>query len=159
MTNTIDVEVKGLIELQRKTIQMAKDLHGAPIVNAMQESTLLVTRDARIAVPVNTGNLRDHILPRIDFTETEVLGVVGTNVEYGPAVEFGTRAHEIRPKNLNGVLAFEWKNGPDGPGTYFFRFVMHPVTRPRPYLIPAFEKNEGNIRRRFENAVEVIVNK
>ena len=32
-------------------------------------------------------------------------------------------------------------------------------TKAQPYLIPAFEKNEANISRRFENAMEVIVNK
>ena len=38
--SAIDIEVKGLQEIQRKMEQMVVDLHGAPVLNAMRESTL-----------------------------------------------------------------------------------------------------------------------
>ena len=88
----ITAEIKGLKELQRKTDQMVKDLHGAPILNAMRDSTLLVSRYARKNAPVDTGRLRASILPEIRASAgNEILGVVGSNVEYAPYQEFGTR--------------------------------------------------------------------
>ena len=88
----ITAEIRGLKELQRKTDQMVKDLHGAPILNAMRDSTLLVSRYARINAPVDTGRLRASILPEIRASAgNEILGVVGSNVEYAPYHEFGTR--------------------------------------------------------------------
>ena len=93
----IDIEVKGLRELQRKTDQMVSDLHGTPILNAMRDSTLLVTRKARINAPVDTGRLRASILPEVRAAQNEVLGVVGSNVIYAPYQELGTR-RGIKPK-------------------------------------------------------------
>ena len=88
----LTAEIKGLKELQRKTDQMVKDLHGAPILNAMRDSTLLVSRYARKNAPVDTGRLRASILPEIRASAgNEILGVVGSNVEYAPYQEFGTR--------------------------------------------------------------------
>ena len=93
----IDVEVKGLIELQRKTERMVADIHGAPILNAMRDSTLLVQRGARINAPVDTGRLRASITPEIRQSGNDILGVVGSNVLYAPYQEFGTR-RGIRPR-------------------------------------------------------------
>lgn len=162
MSAVIDVEVKGLIELQRKTAQMIADLHGAPIANAMQMSILEVTRDARMAAPVDTGNLRASIVPDLQMTPAEVQGIVGTAVTYGPYIEFGTkphfppvgaligwvRRHNLAPAGQEARVAF-----------LIARKISQRGTKAQPYLVPAFEKNETNIRRRFEGAVEVIVNK
>ena len=94
----ITAEIKGLRELQRKTDQMVKDLHGAPILNAMRDSTLIVTRKARQNSPVDTGRLRASILPEVRGEGNNVLGVVGSNVEYAPYQELGTRY--IKPRKF-----------------------------------------------------------
>lgn len=87
----IDIEVKGLIELQRKAEQMVSDLHGAPILDAMRDSVLVIQRDARINAPVDTGRLRASITPEITTNTQDVIGIVGSNVIYAPYQEFGTR--------------------------------------------------------------------
>lgn len=56
----------------------------------------------------------------------------GTNVEYGPDVEYGTSAHEIRPVNKK---ALHW-GGKKGP---FATVVHHPGTAPQPFMRPAFD--------------------
>ena len=56
-----------------------------------------------------------------------------TRTSYSWWVHEGTQPHPIRAVNAQ-VLAFFWANGPDGPGTYFFREVMHPGTRPNKFL-------------------------
>jgi len=162
MTNVIDVEVKGLIELQRKTEQMVADLHGAPVLQAMRDSTLLVVRDAKINAPVDTGRLRASILPEIVAGQDEVWGVVGSNLEYAPAVETGSRPH-MPPIEPLAAWVRRHHIGEEGYEYGIAMLIAWKIaahgTRAQPYLIPAFEKNETNIRRRFEHAVEVIVNK
>ena len=53
-----------------------------PLTNAC----ILVSNAAKEKVPVDTGNLQDSITYEVNGNE----GVVGTNVEYAPYVEFGT---------------------------------------------------------------------
>ena len=121
----IQVEIKGLEALRRKTDQMVKDLHGTPMLNAMRDSTLVVTRKARQNAPVDTGRLRASILPEVRMESEDIQGVVGSNVLYAPYQEFGTR---------RGV-------------------------RPKRYLQRAFEDSEIAINRRFERAINEVVEK
>ncbi len=92
----IDLEVKGLKELQKKNEQMIQDIVGAPIIEAMRDSVLDVTRGAKINAPIDTGRLRASITPEIRPFGDTVQGVVGTNVVYAPFQELGTRF--IRPR-------------------------------------------------------------
>lgn len=122
---TIDVEVKGLKELQRKAEQMVSDLHGAPILDAMRDSVLIIDRGAKQNAPVDTGRLRASITPAITSSGEDVEGVVGTNVYYAPFQEFGTR------RGLKG----------------------------KRYMQRAFEDNLDKIKKRFERAVNEVVEK
>ena len=158
---SVDVEVKGLIELQRKMEQMVKDVHGEPILNAMRDSTLYIERKARLNAPIDTGRLRASIVPTINVLGAgETLqGIVGTNVVYAPDVEFGTKPHGIFTRKAFGTLAFNWENGPNGPGMYFFRSVTHPGTKGKYYMTRAFNDSKNNIERRFNRALAEIINK
>ena len=151
---SVDVEVKGLIELQRKMEQMVKDVHGEPILNAMRDSTLQLQRDARIFAPVDTGRLRASIIPTIRSTPASVEGVIGTNVEYAPYMEFGTRPH-FPPITALQIWA-------DRHGVSAF-LVARAISRRglvgRRYMQKSFEKNRSAIERRFERAIAEIVNK
>lgn len=91
MPKTVDAEVKGLIEQQKRMIQIAKDLHGAPLVKAIADSAIYVTEDAQRFAPVDTGRLRASITIEVKTMTNEILGVVGSDVEYAPYQEFGTK--------------------------------------------------------------------
>src|SRR5512139_1604451 len=91
------VDIKGLKELQKKMEQVIKDLHGAPMLNAMRDSTLTVQRYAKQNAPVDTGRLRASILPEVVSDAEMLLGIVGSNVEYAPYQEFGTGPHAMYP--------------------------------------------------------------
>ena len=150
----IDVEVKGLIETQRKMTQMARDVHGTPIVNAMRDATLIVQRSARQNAPVDTGRLRASITPEIRATPVEVVGVVGSNVVYAPFVEMGTRPHFPPTAALetwaarHGLVAFLVARAISRRGIRAVRFLQR-----------AFEDNRGRIVNRFERAIKEIVDK
>ena len=87
----LDLEIRGLIELQEKADQVIEDLHGKPMLDGMRKATLLVSKDAKILAPVDTGLLRSSITPEVRQDGWTVLGVVGSNVFYAPYQETGTR--------------------------------------------------------------------
>lgn len=49
---------------------------------------------AKKLCPVDTGNLREHISSEIDLED--LTAYIGTNVEYAPYVEYGTRGYGKR---------------------------------------------------------------
>jgi HK97 gp10 family phage protein len=55
----------------------------------MEIACLLVERDAKKNAPVDTGRLRASITHYVE-KEKEIVGIVGTNVEYAKYQEFGT---------------------------------------------------------------------
>ena len=58
--------------------------------DAVRKAAMLVEREAKINVPVDTGRLRGSIASE---EKTPLLFEVGTNVEYAAAVEFGTQPY------------------------------------------------------------------
>jgi len=56
--------------------------------------------------PTADGHLRNSIIGRSEVTASGMLGVVGTALDYAPAVELGTKPH---PVSESGILALaEW---------------------------------------------------
>lgn len=150
----VDVEVKGMIELQQKMEQVARDLHGSPMVDAMRDAALLVQRDAKINAPVDTGRLRASITPEVRTEGNDILGVVGSNVEYAPYMELGTRPHwppigalEVWASR-HGTEAFLVAKG----------IAAHGI-KGKHYLQNAFEKNQSAIVEKLDRAVKGIVDK
>lgn len=84
--------VRGLRETQRKLEQVVQDIHGQPVMNAIARGTLIVERKAKRNAPVDRGRLRASITPEVRKKYADILeGVVGSNVEYAPYQELGTR--------------------------------------------------------------------
>lgn len=112
-----------------------------------QQWQLRTIRGAKRRVPRKTGNLGRTIhAGRVTTDSAQVL----VSADYASAVELGTRAHDIRPKpgriGRNGrPAALAWGGARRLTGTlrtgaapeHFARFVRHPGTRPRPFLVPA----------------------
>jgi HK97 gp10 family phage protein len=145
MPAQISIDVKGMKELQRKNEQMVRDLRGEPMLDAMRKCTLMVQRDAKINAPVKTGRLRASITPEVRVEgKADVIGVVGSNVEYAPIQEFGSGAFvELDPK----VIA-------ETPGSQYGRNV-HGTH----YLGHAYESNAERILEIIQTAVKGITDK
>lgn len=108
---------------------------------ALEASALVVEGTAKNLAPVDTGNLRNSITHEVEGKKARV----GTNSEYALAVEFGTSPHKISVKNKK-ILS-------DGK-VFFGKTVQHPGTEAQPFLFPALERNKGNIRKIFKDAVK-----
>ena len=92
---------------------------------------------------VDTGHLRRGIA-------TDIRGLEATihtsNIKYAPGVEFGTRAHIIKPKNKRFLY---WK-GAKHP----VKQVRHPGGRAKPYLIPAFNKEKDQFLEKLKEVIK-----
>ena len=95
----------------------------------LREASRQVVNRAKVLCPVDTGRLRASIRadpPRIFSLRGSV--TVGSDVEYAPWVNDGTRPHVIRPVRAQ-VLRFNV-----GGRIVFAKVVNHPGTRARPFL-------------------------
>ena len=148
----IDIEVKGLIEAQRKIAQAAADLHGRPMVDAMRDATLMVTRYARQDAPVDTGRLRASITPDVRVQDQTIIGVVGSNVAYAPFMELGTRPHWVPAGALD-----VWARRHGMTAFVVARAIARRGLAARRFLQGAVEKAADWIVARFERAIKEIV--
>ena len=107
---------------------------------AMEQACILVENEAKIKCPVDNGLLRNSITHYI-----ELVGVVGTNVEYAPYVEFGTGIYS----SLGNGRQDRWKYK-DAKGEWHSTIGQHP----QPYLQPALEENRRKIEKMFKEQVK-----
>ena len=155
----VDMDIRGLVELRRKTKQVAEDVHGAPIVRAVRESALLVERDAKIAAPVDRGRLRNSITSEIRASKHLAIGVVGSNVRYAPYMEFGTGTFVGKAPHYPPMAAIRTWASRKGLNAFLVARAIGAKggLEPRLFLTGAFEKNEARIQKKIDDAVSGIV--
>ena len=155
MADPIKLEVKGLREAQKAMIEKLRGLSGSKVLQAYRDSTLMVLRTARVLAPVDTGKLRASITPEVVMQGNTVMGVVGSNVEYAPYMELGTRPHWPPPDALK-----VWAARHNISLFLVCRAIARRGLPARKFLQKAFEKHRDAIVRRINGAVyQVVINK
>ncbi len=77
---------------------LAAQVTGDVLATAIHTGLFLIEGDAKLKCPVDTGTLRRSIMVEAKATGPhDAEGRCGTNVEYGPFVEFGTRFMAPQP--------------------------------------------------------------
>lgn len=149
------VELRGLLETQRKMDQVMRDLRGPPFVNAMRDAVMVVTSAARRNAPVDRGLLRASITPAVRMQGDTVLGVVGSNVRYAPYMETGTGVFVGRPPHCPPPAALEgWARRHGTTGYQVARAICRRGgLRARKYLERAITENAGRIHRILQDFV------
>jgi HK97 gp10 family phage protein len=116
--------------------------HAAAKKRAVLKICQAIEGTAVMLCPVDKGDLRASIGYACELGSTsgaskptEYDGIVTTNKEHAPHVEFGTRPHTIAVK-----FARVLSNGKDVFGT----IVNHPGTRAQPFMRPALDQNVNN---------------
>jgi len=158
----LKLEIKGLKELQKKAEQVARDLRGTKMLNAMRRCTLLVQRAAKINVSgnTNTGRLRADITPEVrvegvTMTNALVRGFVGNSVAYAPPVEFGTAPHW--PPFGPGSSLSRWSELHGIAPFLVARAISRRGTKAVKYLERAVTDNQQRIGNILEDAVADII--
>jgi hypothetical protein len=132
------MSLRGKRELQRR-LKAIGETEGM-----LRRIQLDAIAEAKAKVPRKTGHLGRSIVPgpvNADSARIEA------RTPYAAAVEFGSKPHEIRPKNAS-VLAWpgsakarrltgKARVGTSRSDMVFAAKVDHPGTKPQPFLIPA----------------------
>ena len=124
-----------------KFISKLNKLSDQQMEQALNKACILVENQAKENCPVDTGELRMSIT---HYVEGDT-GVVGTNKQYAPYVEYGT-----------GLFAREG-NGRQTPWSYQdAKGEWHSTKgqKPQPFLEPALLDNEKNIIKIFDEAIK-----
>lgn len=121
-----------------RSLRSTRGILGAIAVQGVREAKFLVPRrTANLSRTIRVGTVTDRY--------ADILAGGRLNVGYAAAVEIGTRPHIIRPRQRK-VLAW---GGPrrlsgslrsGGRPTHFAKFVRHPGSRARPYLVPGMKR-------------------
>ncbi len=80
--------------------------------------------------------------------------IVGTNVEYAPAVEFGTKGHWLKIENIPGFRNWMKHHGID-PEEKLVYFYVEP--KPRPHMEPAFEWGKQILPEEVKKQIEATI--
>lgn len=110
------------------------------ISKALNKACLVVENEAKRLCPVDTGDLRNSITHEVD----DGVGIVGTNKEYAPYVEYGT-----------GIFAVEG-NGRDTPWSYQDDEGNWHTTigqKPQPFLNPAAQTKKKLVIKVFNDEI------
>ena len=117
------------------------------IKDVLKNSAFKIESKAKKNINSNKSVKTGHLIRSIS---TDVKGLEATihtsNLKYAPMVEFGTKAHIIRPKSKKALY---WK-GASRP----VKQVSHPGSKAKPYLIPAFEDEKDNFINDLKEAIE-----
>ena len=117
------------------------------IKDVLKNSAFKIESKAKKNINSNKSVKTGHLIRSIS---TDVKGLEATihtsNLKYAPMVEFGTKAHIIRPKSKKALY---WK-GASRP----VKQVSHPGSNAKPYLIPAFEDEKDNFINDLKEAIE-----
>jgi len=133
----IDVEIDfKAIEKASKVVSGVSELILRELEEGMMELSTLVDRHAKEKLKehgaIDKGQLWNSITI-VPISKTEI--IVGTNVSYAAAVEFGTKGHWLHIESTPGFRGWLTRHGIDKEEKLEF-FYVEP--KPRPYMEPAY---------------------
>ncbi len=133
----IQISIDGLDGVMNS---LQKLVSGDKLQNALAAAGEVVRADAVDNCPVDTGRLKGSITSAVEGNSA----VIGTNVEYGIYVEFGTGSKG--DKSVAHTTKKTW--------TYYSggRFYTTSGQAAQPFLVPALKNNVPKIIEAFRNA-------
>lgn len=105
MADGITIKLEGVEALMRK-LKSYQVIKKEAVRIALVRGGMKVEMAAKEMCAVDTGRLRGSITTDKRYIQ-KFLVMVGTNVDYGPYVEFGTKKMDARPYLFPAFLMFE----------------------------------------------------
>lgn len=138
----LEIRINGLDALQKALEELPGKLEANILRGALRAGMKVIEAEAKALVPQDSGMLHDSIRvsTAIDRRQGRVRATVKAggrkgkkSAFYAHMVEFGVKAHEIRPK---------------GARSLFFagiarKLIQHPGTSARPFLRPAMDAKQA----------------
>lgn len=130
----MQIILENLEDLERKlNITVNQNLP-----SAMMQACAVVENAAKHNAPKGTGALRRNIMSDVTTTSTGVEGIVYSNLEYAPYVEYGTG---LFAEAGNGRQDVPWKYM-DDDGEWHTTYGQAPY----PFMRPALNENRKRIK-------------
>ncbi len=167
MSGIFEVKIENLPELKRAFREFPK-IAGPILQRALRATEAVFTKHTRRndPVPYRTG----FLLASFRYGISASKATWGPTVKYAPFVEFGTRPHEIRPRNAK---ALSWGGASTGKyvtaasGRSYFKggavgsrsfatVVHHPGTKPSRFMERIVKKSNDDIDKVFAQAGDLI---
>lgn len=132
------MEVLNLDKLQAKLDKIANIEQSQQV---LQKACLLVENEAKVNCPVDKGQLRQSITSEVEGN----VGLVGTNVEYAPYVEYGTGIFASQGDGRQDPWSYQ-----DAAGDWHTTLGQ----KPQPFLNPALASNKNEILQLYADAIK-----
>lgn len=136
-----DRNLVGAVKLEKHLDNIM--MNNQELQQILAQACLIVENQAKRDAPVDVGTLRNSIKSEVEGTQ----GVVGTNLEYAPYVEFGTGLFAAHGDGRQTPWSYQ-----DEKGEWHTTIGQHP----QPFLGPALEMNRETIvnfiKEKLENA-------
>lgn len=146
------MKIEGLDRLYRKITR----LHNIDIKPIIEDATIRIRDEAKMRVPVDTGELQNSIDYNVDISAKGFTGKVFTNKEHGLYVELGTGpkgearhigiSPEIKPiYSPSGWVYYD---------TDKQKFIFTNGQPARPFMYPALHDNREKISKFIQEKVQ-----
>jgi HK97 gp10 family phage protein len=147
------IRIKGMADLTRR-LREVKTAISDDLEFAGTKGMLIVEGGARRNVSVDTGALRRSIITKtLEKTENSVKIGTGTNLEYGPYLEYGTGIYAENGEGRDTPWAYKY-TGTKGPEGWRTTVGM----KAKPFLRPAYDENKERVqdavREELERAIQ-----
>lgn len=146
------MKIEGLDRLYRKIAR----LHNIDIKPIIEDATIRVRDEAKMRVPVDTGELQNSIDYNVDISAKGFTGKVFTNKEHGLYVELGTG-----PKGEASHIGISPEIKPiySPSGWVYYdvdkqKFIFTNGQPARPFMYPALHDNREKISKFIQSRVQ-----
>jgi phage gpG-like protein len=153
----IDVRIDfKAIEKASKVVSGVSELVLKEVEAGMMELATLVDRHAKERIKehgaIDQGQLWNSITI-VPISKTEV--IIGTNVSYAAAVEFGTKGHWLHIESTPGFRGWLTRHGIDKENKMEF-FYVEP--KPKPYMESAYIHGKSMVPSVIQDKVNRVLN-
>lgn len=133
-------EIHGLAELNAAFDALPAAAQRALYKRAMTQAMNVFRNEARARAPKKTGRLAKQISSSRNAKGTRITGKVTSRSPLSHLIEWGTKAHQIKPR-LRKALKFEGR----------FAMFAHPGAKAKPFMRPAFDTKQREAVERFRD--------
>lgn len=141
----MEINVKGLDEIIAN-LQKYEGLLESKMKVAIEQASQIVENKAKQICPVDDGTLRASITHTVTGSGDEVIGKVGSNLEYAPYVHQGTGIHAVKNDGRKDAWSYQ---GPDG------KWHTTVGQKPQPFLEDAAKKSRSEIQRKIKEVMSL----
>ena len=151
----MSVKVVGTERLKEKLKSLAR----IKAESAISKASLLVEGQAKLLCPVDTGALRESIHTRVEKDDKEIKGIVYTQKEYAPFVEFGTgsKGQGTYPYRIDGLNLQYRQDGWAFEDPETGETIWTHGQAAQPFMYPALEKNKSRIEAMLQIEIDDLI--